>query len=175
MTTAESSVTLAADAESAPHLQHDKVLTGLAGALDRSLPVPLNTQLRGLIEFGIALGDLPPGQRLPSVRELASRAGVAPMTVATVYRELRLAGLIETRGGAGTYVGDGHSSDGLRSFTMRQLQRRIDALFNEAQALGLAPSLVASSLEAPSQYVVVSAASMAYMWPRLPGWWKPPT
>ena len=148
MTTAEGSVALAAGTELTPHVQPNKVLAGLAGALDRSLPVPLNTQLRGLIEFGIALGDLPPGQRLPSVRELANHAGVAPMTVATVYRELRLAGLIEARGGAGTYVGDGHSSDGLRSVSMRQLQRRIDALFNEAQASGLAPSLVASLVNA---------------------------
>jgi len=83
----------------------------------------LGVQLRGLIEFGIALGELPSGVRLPSVRELAERAGIAPMTVATVYRELRQSGLIESKPGAGTYVGDGHSSDGLRSAAMRKLQR----------------------------------------------------
>lgn len=77
------------------------MLANLAGSLDRALPVPLGTQLRGLIEFGIALGELSPGQRLPSVRELAGRANVAPMTVATVYTELRLSGLIETKPGAG--------------------------------------------------------------------------
>ena len=57
------------------------MLGDLAGSLDRALPVPLGTQLRGLIEFGIALGELPAGQRLPSVRELAERANIAPMTV----------------------------------------------------------------------------------------------
>jgi DNA-binding transcriptional regulator YhcF (GntR family) len=124
------------------------ILAQLAGSLDRSLPVPLGTQLRGLIEFGIALGELPAGQRLPSVRELAEHAGIAPMTVSSVYRELRLSGLIETRPGAGTYVGDGHRSDGLRSSAMRKLQRRIDRLLAEAQALGLAPSLVASLVNA---------------------------
>jgi DNA-binding transcriptional regulator YhcF (GntR family) len=108
----------------------------------------LGVQLRGLIEFGIALGELPSGVRLPSVRELAERAGIAPMTVATVYRELRESGLIESKPGAGTYVGDGHSSDGLRSSSMRKLQRRIDGLFNEAEELGLAPSLVASLVNA---------------------------
>ena len=70
------------------------------------------------------------------------------MTVATVYRELRQSGLIELKPGAGTYVGDGHSSDGLRSAAMRKLQRRIDGLFNEAEELGLAPSLVASLVNA---------------------------
>jgi len=125
-----------------------KILAGLAGSLDRTLPVPLGVQLRGLIEFGIALGELPSGVRLPSVRELAERAGIAPMTVATVYRELRESGLIESKPGAGTYVGDGHSSDGLRSSAMRKLQRRIDGLFHEAEELGLAPTLVASLVNA---------------------------
>ena len=126
----------------------ERILVGLAGSIDRSLPVPLGVQLRGLIEFGIALGELPAGVRLPSVRELAERASIAPMTVATVYRELRESGLIESKPGAGTYVGDGHSSDGLRSSAMRKMQHRIDGLFNEAEELGLAPSLVASLVNA---------------------------
>jgi len=126
----------------------ERILINLSGALDRSLPVPLGVQLRGLIEFGIALGELPAGQRLPSVRELAERAGVAPMTVANVYRELRQSGLIEAKPGAGTYVGDGHSSDGLRSTAIRKIQRRIEMLFNEAEELGLAPSVVASLVNA---------------------------
>ncbi|WP_230530450.1 GntR family transcriptional regulator [Microvirga roseola] len=126
----------------------ERILASLAGALDRTLPVPLGIQLRGLIEFGIGLGELPPGQRLPSVRELAERAGVAHMTVATVYRELREAGLIEAKPGAGTYVGDGHNSDGLRSAAIRKIQRRIELLFNEAEELGLAPSVVSSLVNA---------------------------
>lgn len=126
----------------------ERILANLAAALDRSLPVPLGIQLRGLIEFGIALGELPTGQRLPSVRELAERAGIAHMTVATVYRELREAGLIEAKPGAGTYVGDGHSSDGLRSSAIRKIQNRIETLFNEAEQLGLAPSVVSSLVNA---------------------------
>ncbi|MBF9232902.1 GntR family transcriptional regulator [Microvirga alba] len=125
-----------------------RILNSLAGALDRTLPVPLGIQLRGLIEFGIALGELPSGQRLPSVRELAEHAGIANMTVATVYRELREAGLIEAKPGAGTYVGDGNTGDGLRSTAMRKIQRRIEMLFNEAEELGLAPSVVSSLVNA---------------------------
>ncbi|MBM1173808.1 GntR family transcriptional regulator [Microvirga arabica] len=126
----------------------ERILANLAGALDRTLPVPLGTQLRGLIEFGIALGELPTGQRLPSVRELAERAGIAHMTVATVYRELRESGLLEAKPGAGTYVGDGHNSDGLRSLAIRKIQRRVEMLFNEAEQLGLPPSVVSSLVNA---------------------------
>jgi DNA-binding transcriptional regulator YhcF (GntR family) len=143
-----STITASARYNEIEQLAEERILANLAGALDRSLPVPLGVQLRGLIEFGIALGELPAGQRLPSVRELAERAGIAPMTVATVYRELRKSGLIESKPGAGTYVGDGHTRDGLRSTAMRRMQRRIDSLFNEAEELGLAPSVVASLVNA---------------------------
>jgi DNA-binding transcriptional regulator YhcF (GntR family) len=90
-----------------------------------------------LVQQAEALLQLPAGQRLPSVRELAEHAGIAPMTVSSVYRELRLSGLIETRPGAGTYVGDGHRSDGLRSSAMRKLQRRLQG---EAAVVAPPPS-----------------------------------
>jgi len=61
---------------------------------------------------------------------------------------LREAGLIEAKPGAGTYVGDGHNSDGLRSSAIRKIQRRIETLFNEAEQLGLAPSVVSSLVNA---------------------------
>ena len=72
--------------------------------IDRDLPVPFGVQLRGLIEYGIACGELAPGSRLPSVRELAASLGLAPMTVSQVYKELKASGLIEGRAGAGTFV-----------------------------------------------------------------------
>ncbi|AWM85619.1 GntR family transcriptional regulator [Microvirga sp. 17 mud 1-3] len=126
----------------------ERILANLAATLDRTLPVPLGVQLRGLIEFGIGFGELVPGQKLPSVRELAERAGIAPMTVATVYQDLRKSGLIKAKPGAGTYVNDGHTRDGLRSTSMRKIQRRIDALFNEAEEMGLSPTVVSSLVNA---------------------------
>ena len=53
--------------------------------VDRDLPIPLGTQLRGLIEYGVGCGQLLPGEQLPSVREMADMTGVAPMTVALAW------------------------------------------------------------------------------------------
>src|SRR3954452_19537486 len=78
--------------------------SGMNLRIDRELPVPLGTQLKGLIEYGIACGELAPGERLPSVRELATGLGLAPMTVSQVYKDLRTSGLIEGRAGSGTFV-----------------------------------------------------------------------
>jgi DNA-binding transcriptional regulator YhcF (GntR family) len=106
-------------------------------AIDRDLPVPLGVQLRGLIEWGISCGELAPGARLPSVRDLAEELAVAPMTVSQVYRELKEAGLIDTRSGLGTYVTE--DSRPARGFDPRliALRRRLDGLIDDARTLGL--------------------------------------
>ena len=65
---------------------------------------PLFDQLRGQIIEGIRSGRLPPGTRLPTVRELAGQLSMAVNTVARAYRELESAGILETRGRFGTFV-----------------------------------------------------------------------
>ncbi|HEV7759975.1 MAG TPA: GntR family transcriptional regulator, partial [Acidimicrobiales bacterium] len=49
-------------------------------------------------------GDLAPGARLPTVRELAGNLALAANTVARSYRELEAAGVVVTRGRRGTFV-----------------------------------------------------------------------
>lgn len=49
-------------------------------------------------------GDLAAGVRLPTVRELASELGVSPATISQAWQALARAGLIESRGRAGSYV-----------------------------------------------------------------------
>ena len=72
--------------------------------LDRSLPVPLAVQLRGQIEYGISCGELEPGSRLATIRELAEDLGVSPVTVAGVYRTLQQKELLLSKPGQGTFV-----------------------------------------------------------------------
>ena len=56
------------------------------------------------IEDGIRAGRLEPSEQLPSVRALAERLGVSPVTVASAYKALRTRGLIATGGRRGTQV-----------------------------------------------------------------------
>jgi DNA-binding transcriptional regulator YhcF (GntR family) len=103
--------------------------------IDPDLPVPLGVQLRGVIEYGIVCGQLAPGLRLPPVRAMASNLGIAPMTVSQVYKELKAVGLLETKPGHGTFV----STSVLAQVRPKllELQPRIDALLDEADAAGL--------------------------------------
>jgi DNA-binding transcriptional regulator YhcF (GntR family) len=117
-------------------------------SVDRDLPVPLGVQLRGLIEYGIACGELLPGARLPSVRELADALKVAPMTVSQVYRELQDGGLIEARSGLGTFVTENGGPAGGLDPRLAALQRRLDGVIEDARALGLGPAELATMITA---------------------------
>ena len=72
--------------------------------IDAQASRPPFDQLRTQIIDAIRDGRLPPGTRLPTVRELAAQLGLAVNTVARAYRELESAGLVETRGRFGTFV-----------------------------------------------------------------------
>lgn len=49
-------------------------------------------------------GEIAAGSRLPTVRELASELGVSPATISQAWQALARAGLIESRGRAGSFV-----------------------------------------------------------------------
>ena len=72
--------------------------------LDAFDGVPPYQQIRVQITEQVDDGVLRPGDRLPTVRHLAVDLGIATNTVARAYRELEQAGVIETRGRAGTFV-----------------------------------------------------------------------
>ena len=61
-------------------------------------------QLRTQLAGRVASGELPPGTKLPTVRALAERLGLAAGTVARAYRELEVDGVVVTEGRRGTFV-----------------------------------------------------------------------
>jgi DNA-binding transcriptional regulator YhcF (GntR family) len=73
--------------------------------VDTNSRVPPFEQVRGELARQITEGVLAVGTKLPTVRRLAADLGIAPNTIARAYRELEEAGLIETRGRVGSFVG----------------------------------------------------------------------
>lgn len=72
--------------------------------IDAASPVPPFEQLRAQLARQIQDHTLAVGTRLPTIRRLAADLGLAVNTVGRAYRELEEAGLIETRGSAGSFV-----------------------------------------------------------------------
>ncbi|MGA6164579.1 TetR/AcrR family transcriptional regulator C-terminal domain-containing protein [Amycolatopsis magusensis] len=65
---------------------------------------PLYLRIAGELGARIRSGDLPPGERLPSIRQIADRWGVAIATATRVVATLREDGLVEAKVGSGTVV-----------------------------------------------------------------------
>lgn len=85
--------------------------------IDAASPVPPYEQLRSQLAKQITDRTLAVGTRLPTVRRLAADLGLAVNTAARAYRELEEAGLVETRGRAGTFVGSAGEQSRERALT----------------------------------------------------------
>jgi GntR family transcriptional regulator len=119
----------------------ERAMDRIIQAIDRKSSVSLSVQLRGALEFGIASGELPADARLPSVRALAARLKISPVTVSNVYAALQTSGLVDGRVGSGTFVSGGGSraTDG----RFRQLDQQIAELLTLAKSCGVSASELA--------------------------------
>lgn len=80
--------------------------------INRATPVPPWEQLAAIFRARIQSGELPPGERLPSVLALAEEYGLARGTVQKAVSQLKREGLVEARTGWGTFVAGGGQRKG---------------------------------------------------------------
>ena len=98
--------------------------------IEKGSAAPISRQIGQQIASLCASGNLEPGDRLPSVRELARDLAVNQNTILRVYERLCREGLLETRQGHGTFVAlnaQAHASPGQRERLVdefRQLARQ---------------------------------------------------
>ena len=98
-----------------------------------SSEVPIYRQLATQVVLAILAGDVKPGDRLPSTRELARRFRLHPNTISAGYRELEREGWTEGRHGSGVYVRAKRAAT-----TPEQiLDQHIAGFFRAARELGL--------------------------------------
>lgn len=98
--------------------------------------VAIYQQIVNQIKYLVASGRLSAGEELPPIRGLAEQLLINPNTVARAYRELEMAGIVEKRRTAGTYVSD-QGSPLARRERMKILTDRTDLLLAEATHLGV--------------------------------------
>lgn len=96
--------------------------------------VPIYRQLVTQVALAILSGDLKPGERLPSTRELARRFSIHPNTVSAGYRQLARDGWVEYRHGSGVFI----KTDAAAPSTPEQiLDQHIAAFFRAVRELRL--------------------------------------
>jgi GntR family transcriptional regulator len=110
--------------------------------IDPAKPVPLYIQVARQLRLEIAFGDTAPGDRLPTVRELAERAGVHRNTAARAIRHLAREGVVQSRVGRGTVVGssspslDRNAMEAAAAELMEELLGRVHALGVPLEEIG---------------------------------------
>jgi GntR family transcriptional regulator len=96
--------------------------------------VPIYLQIMNQVKYLVAVGQLVAGDEMPAIRTLAEQLLVTPNTVVRAYRELELAGVVEKRRTAGTFV-TAAGSPLNRQERRRILSQRADMLIVEARQL----------------------------------------
>lgn len=121
--------------------------------------VSLREQICTQVALGIACGDLRPGQRLPSTREMARRFGLHPNTVSGAYSQLHDEGIVERRHGSGVYVLAPHTAP--KDDARQALDRMIAGFLTAARAQGFSIDTVTErvrrwmEVQPPDHFLVV--------------------
>lgn len=107
--------------------------------VERGSSVPLSRQIDEQVRAQILSGVLPPGEKLPSVRQLAGELAVNVNTIVRIYERLAAEKFIDMRHGDGTYVlpqAAGKRSQQQLAAQREQYGRDFDALIRSGLLLG---------------------------------------
>lgn len=98
---------------------------------------PMYLQIMEQIKQRIAIGDWKPGDKIPSIRQLAVALQVSVITVKRTYLELEREGVIVTQHGKGSHVAE--SPDLGSKLRDRDLETHLEQAVRLAALLGISP------------------------------------
>ena len=104
--------------------------------IEHNSGVSVSAQIVAQIKYMVVSGQLKPGERIPSVRGLATELKLNPTTVARIYRQLEAEEIICTQAGRGTFITQGRSSLTLTE-KRRQIAARVRELVVESGRISL--------------------------------------
>lgn len=97
-------------------------------------PRPIYEQIQTELRRLMLTGLLPPGSRLPSVRELAGQLAINPNTIQRAYSQLETEGYVYTVSGRGTFVCEVREQNRQRR---AEVTARVRPLMEELRDLGM--------------------------------------
>ncbi len=96
---------------------------------------PIYLQIEERVKGWVFAGVYGPGDRVPSVRELAKKMKVNPNTVAKAYYELEREGFLVTKRGEGTFITKDEKT--IEKERKRMLSYRIKKFVEDLKELGI--------------------------------------
>jgi GntR family transcriptional regulator len=108
---------------------------------------PIYRQIIAQLQRLISSGQLPPGEPLPSVRDVAGVHGVNPVTVSRAYTLLEAEGFLDRRRGIGMVVASRARRAISDTARLEQLDRPLKEVVRQARELDLSSQLVLERLK----------------------------
>ena len=105
--------------------------------IEPSSGVPISRQIADQVRSQCVARALKPGDRVPSVRELARELAVNQNTVLHVYERLTAEGWLETRRGSGTFVKANPGARGHKNAQTQALLAQLRQAVQQARLLGI--------------------------------------
>lgn len=110
---------------------------------------PIYLQLVEIIQMQIVSGLYKPGDKLPSVRELAAEASVNPNTMQKAFAELERSGLIITQRTSGRIVTEDREM--IKSIQLELAKESIREFFKKMEELGYEKEEIVALTEAAAK------------------------
>ena len=114
--------------------------------MEFSEPKGIYLQIADEIRERVVEGDWRPGERVPSIRELAVELGVNPNTVTKSYQRLVDRGIISSRRGLGYFVSEDARERGLEEMRHEFLRDELPKIVRTMRVLGIGPDELVSHL-----------------------------
>lgn len=105
---------------------------------------PIYMQIVDKINQQIVRKELKPGDKLPSVREMAVQSGVNPNTIQRTYTELERMAIVETKRGQGTFVVDNEKV--IQELKLQLQIEMISTFVNNMRELGFSEKEMVASI-----------------------------
>ena len=95
---------------------------------------PIYEQVRDNLRRLMVSGAIQEGEKLPSVRSLASNLAINPNTIQRAYAQLEMEGYVYSVAGWGTFVAEGQEQNLVRR---REVEDKVRPLLQELRELGM--------------------------------------
>ena len=107
-------------------------------------PRPIYEQVKDGIRKLAYSGMIGPDEKLPSVRELASKLAINPNTISRAYKELEQEGFIYTVTGRGTFI---NQEFDLNDSRKEELYKQFDKVTKELLEISVTPESLSDRIQ----------------------------